>query len=367
MREGAGAAALGLALPVGELAATRVPDANAAERSNAVVRSVAFHPTAPLLLTAGMDKSIRLFQIDGSRNPKVQGVFLEDMPIYRAAFSGTGEHVIAAGRAPGKTHSLALRRRPSPLRRDNLTSKETRETSNTHALRRRRRHFYVYHLGAGRVERVAGIVGCPDKSLESFVESPVGARHARAAAPAPPIPLGTAPSPSCGSKRHPLSFSAWKPPPRGAGASPPLLAFLGNEGSVPLVSLQSRSCVAQLRMSGTARAAAFADGGRTLLTAGGDGQVYTWDLRTHRCLERMADDGALSAQPDRPTASPRETALLPAPTPALPPAPLPALTARRADAARPHRNEPPQPPQTSGRWRCLPRATTWRPAATRAS
>lgn len=101
---------------------------------------------------------------------------------------------------------------------------------------------------------MAGIIGCPDKSLESFVESP-------------------------------------------AGASQPLLAFLGNEGTVPIVSLGSRACVAQLKMNGTARAGAFADGGRTLLTAGGDGQVYTWDLRMNRCLERMVDDGALSALP----------------------------------------------------------------------
>lgn len=212
VRQTGGGAAAGLALPAGELMATRVRDANIADPSKAVVRSVAFHPTAPLLLTAGMDRSLRLFQVDGNRNPKVQGVFLEDMPIYRAAFSGSGEQVIATGRRP---------------------------------------HYYVYHLGAGRVERVAGIVGCADRSLESFVESP-------------------------------------------PGVSPPLVAFLGNDGVVPLVSMASRSCIGQLKMNGTTRAAAFTDDGRMLLTAGGDGQVYTWDLRTHRCLERMVDDGALN-------------------------------------------------------------------------
>jgi hypothetical protein len=61
-----------------------------------------------LLLTAGLDKSLRLFQIDGSRNPKVQTVFLEDMPIHTARFSGDGRQVIMSGR---------------------------------------RRHFYVYDLG----------------------------------------------------------------------------------------------------------------------------------------------------------------------------------------------------------------------------
>lgn len=39
----------------------------------------------------------------------------------------------------------------------------------------RRPFFYVYDMGAGRVERVAGPAGCPElKSLESFVVSPPG-------------------------------------------------------------------------------------------------------------------------------------------------------------------------------------------------
>ncbi len=39
----------------------------------------------------------------------------------------------------------------------------------------RRPFFYVYDMGAGRVERVAGPAGCPGlKSLESFVVSPPG-------------------------------------------------------------------------------------------------------------------------------------------------------------------------------------------------
>jgi U3 small nucleolar RNA-associated protein 18 len=207
----AGGDALGLPLPAGELQALRVRDANAAEPAGAVVRSCAFHPTAPLLLAAGLDKTLRLFGVDGTRNPKLQGVHFEDMPIHRAAFASDGASVVATGR---------------------------------------RRHFYVYHLEAGRVERVAGIVGCADRSLESFVASPPG--------------------------------------------TTPLLAFLADGGRVPLVALGSRSCVGTLKMNGSARAAAFAADGRTLLTAGGDGHVYVWDLRTQRCLDKLVDEGALS-------------------------------------------------------------------------
>lgn len=207
----AGGDALGLPLPAGDLAAVRVRDANAAEPAGAVIRSVAFHPTAPLLLAAGLDKALRLFRVDGGRNAKAQSLFLEDLPIRAAAFADGGATAIATGR---------------------------------------RRHFYVYHLEAGRVERVAAITGCADRSLESFAAAPPGA--------------------------------------------PPLLAFLADAGCVPLVSLSSRSCVATLKMNGSARAAAFSPDGRTLLTGGGDGHVYVWDLRTHRCLEKLVDRGALS-------------------------------------------------------------------------
>lgn len=49
----------------------------------------------------------------------------------------------------------------------------------------------------------------------------------------------------------------------------PLVAFLGNEGCVPLVSLRSRQCVGDLKMSGTVRTAAFSADGLELLTSGG--------------------------------------------------------------------------------------------------
>ena len=41
---------------------TPLTDANKAEPSGAVVQSVEFHPNGQLLLTAGLDKRLRLFQ-----------------------------------------------------------------------------------------------------------------------------------------------------------------------------------------------------------------------------------------------------------------------------------------------------------------
>ena len=216
VEEDGGLADSGRALPQGTLEATRVRDANAAEPSDAVLRSVAFHANGALFLTAGLDKTVRLFDIDGTNNTKVQGVFFEDLPIHKACFANGGAAVVAAGR---------------------------------------RDYFYVYDLARGAVERVAPLVGRPEKSLESFAQSPDVGHH----------------------------------------KNDPMLAFLGADGHVTLVSLKSRTCVGAVKMNGSARSAAFAADGVHLLTAGGDSTTYVWDLRNQkRCVEKIVDDGALT-------------------------------------------------------------------------
>jgi U3 small nucleolar RNA-associated protein 18 len=50
------------ALPAGTVAVAPLADANAEEPTSGVVRSVQFHPSGQLLLTAGLDKRLRLFQ-----------------------------------------------------------------------------------------------------------------------------------------------------------------------------------------------------------------------------------------------------------------------------------------------------------------
>ncbi|KAK9830432.1 hypothetical protein WJX72_011741 [[Myrmecia] bisecta] len=85
-------------LAPGLLETTRVKDANQHEPSKSVVRSVEFHSAGQLLLTAGLDKQLRIFQVDGVHNTKVQTVAFEDMPIAKAAFANGGSQVVAAGR-----------------------------------------------------------------------------------------------------------------------------------------------------------------------------------------------------------------------------------------------------------------------------
>lgn len=116
----------------------------------------------------------------------------------------------------------------------------------------RRKFFYIWDLEAQRLDRIKGLLGFDAASLESF------------AAPPASVPAGRA-----------------------------CVAFLGNEGSVGLVSMQSRQLVGTVKMNGQVRAAAFDPTGTELYTGGTDGRVYVWDVRTQRCLHSFVDEGCI--------------------------------------------------------------------------
>ena len=68
-------------LPAGPLDIKRLNDANQHGVSSSVVQSVDWHKDAMLMLTAGYDKSLRIFHVDGKENRKFHSVYLQDMPI----------------------------------------------------------------------------------------------------------------------------------------------------------------------------------------------------------------------------------------------------------------------------------------------
>jgi U3 small nucleolar RNA-associated protein 18 len=123
----------GVALPQLALDVERMSDANQADVSDSVIQSVRFHPTSRLMLTAGLDKRLKLFQIDGKKNGKVQSVFFSDLPISSAEFSADGTEVFLTGR---------------------------------------RKHFYTYDLAAAKINKIENIMGRDEKSLESMYVSP---------------------------------------------------------------------------------------------------------------------------------------------------------------------------------------------------
>lgn len=193
----------------GILEYTKLVDANAEDLSSGPITSVQFHRNAQLLLTAGLDRRLRFFQIDGKRNTKIQSIFLEDCSIQKASFLPDGSQVIISGR---------------------------------------RKFFYSFDLVKATVDKIGPLTGREEKSLEYFEVSP----------------------------------------------DSKTIAFTGNEGYILLVSAKTKELIGTLKMNGTCRSLAFSEDGQHLLSSGGDGHIYHWDLRTRACFHKGVDEGCIN-------------------------------------------------------------------------
>lgn len=112
----------------------------------------------------------------------------------------------------------------------------------------RRKFFYSFDLVKAKVDKIGPLVGREEKSLEAF-EVSLDSR---------------------------------------------MIAFVGNEGYILLVSTKTKELVGTLKMNGTVRALAFAEDGQQLLSTGGDGHIYHWDLRTMTCIHKGIDEGCIN-------------------------------------------------------------------------
>lgn len=195
-------------LKPGTINIRRVRDANCEDYCRSVVTSIQFHPTSPLMVCAGLDKTIRIFQIDGKDNPKQLGIYLKDMPIHSAKFINDGKDILAVGE---------------------------------------RKYFYQYDIPTGTVQKIQTLCREEEKTFRKFVSSVNGEQ----------------------------------------------LGFLGDNGKIHLLSARSKQKIGFLKMNAQVRDGAFTADGTQMLTIGGDGLVYRWDLRTRRCVERHVDDGCL--------------------------------------------------------------------------
>ncbi|XP_004377968.2 U3 small nucleolar RNA-associated protein 18 homolog [Trichechus manatus latirostris] len=124
------------ALPKGILKMKNCQHANAERPTSARISSVQFHPRAQVVMVAGLDNAVSLFQVDGKTNPKIQSIYLEKFPIFKACFSANGEEVLATS-----THSKVL---------------------------------YVYDMLAGKLIPVHQVRGLKEKIVRSFEVSPDG-------------------------------------------------------------------------------------------------------------------------------------------------------------------------------------------------
>ncbi|EGW08263.1 U3 small nucleolar RNA-associated protein 18-like [Cricetulus griseus] len=110
--------------------------ANAERPTTARISSVQFHPGAQVVMVSGIDNAISLFQVDGKTNPKIQSIYLEKFPIFKACFSANGEELLATS----------------------IRSKV----------------LYVYDMLAGKLTPVHQVRGLKEKIVKRFEVSPDG-------------------------------------------------------------------------------------------------------------------------------------------------------------------------------------------------
>ncbi|XP_051727608.1 U3 small nucleolar RNA-associated protein 18 homolog isoform X2 [Ctenopharyngodon idella] len=123
-------------LPKGTIKIKRCLNANNECPSTSQLTTVQFHPSAQIVMTAGLDHSISLFQVDGKSNPKIQTIHLEKFPVNKASFSADGEHVVVTGL--------------------------------------RNKLFYIYDMMEGKIIPVTCVRGLNEQKVSDFQVSPDG-------------------------------------------------------------------------------------------------------------------------------------------------------------------------------------------------
>ncbi|CCC67484.1 hypothetical protein NCAS_0A09260 [Naumovozyma castellii] len=98
-------------LPSKKLDILRLKDANISHPSQSAIQSMSFHPTKPLLITGGYDRTLRVYHIDGKTNHLVTSLHLKGTPIQTCSFyvsPSDEEHKIFTGGRRRYMHSWDL-------------------------------------------------------------------------------------------------------------------------------------------------------------------------------------------------------------------------------------------------------------------
>lgn len=199
-------------LPPETISTRRLADLNQAEACSSVVSAIEWHPNGQLALTAGLDQTLRLFRADGDENPKLQTVHTARMPITSAAFSADGSQIFMCGRA---------------------------------------KHWCVFDLNSGSVQRINGVMGRSDTSFRQVLPSPDGNT----------------------------------------------LALMTEAGALLLLSAKTKQLVATLQPASskkwTAQALAFSASGDHLYCGADGNQIRVWDVRRRCCVHAWEERGGL--------------------------------------------------------------------------
>ncbi|XP_028840969.1 U3 small nucleolar RNA-associated protein 18 homolog [Denticeps clupeoides] len=196
-------------LPKGIIRMKKCLNANNDRPAEDRLSTVQFHPSAQVVMTAGLDHSISLFQVDGKTNPKIQSIHLEKFPVNKACFSTNGEQVVATG----------------------LKNKL----------------FYIYDMMEGKIIPVPTVRGLNEKRVKEFEVSPEGES----------------------------------------------LLFTGSAGYLHLMTMKTREVVRTMKVNGSVCGTAFSADGSKIFSSTEEGEVFIWDVRSSRCLNRFVDDGCI--------------------------------------------------------------------------
>ncbi|CDW85091.1 u3 small nucleolar rna-associated protein 18 homolog [Stylonychia lemnae] len=104
---------------------SRLQPANSGHYHESVVTNLQFHPKENILLTCGLDRKAKLFNINSKKSSKIQSIFFPDLPIYNAKFILNGQQIVFSGN---------------------------------------RKHFYYYDLATNKIEKISQIMGHSDET-----------------------------------------------------------------------------------------------------------------------------------------------------------------------------------------------------------
>jgi U3 small nucleolar RNA-associated protein 18 len=83
-------------LPRENISIARMPAVQYSHSS--IVSAIEFHPTTPILVTTGLDGTLRLSQIDRQENPILSKLHFSDLPIHALALHPSGHEAFVVGR-----------------------------------------------------------------------------------------------------------------------------------------------------------------------------------------------------------------------------------------------------------------------------
>ena len=230
-------------LDPGLLAIERLRDANQVAQAEGEVTALQFHPSpqVSMLLVAGSDRRIRLFnvricssrsstqsdltpkriQVDGHTNPHLQTLHIPALPVTNAQFHPSGSSLLFTGHRP---------------------------------------FYYTYDLQSGATMRSPrGLWGTTFANGDNVDLS--------------------------------MNVCAFN-----AGGN--LLAVAGRRGYVHLVDWRTGAgqVVGSIKANTSVRTLWWLPNGHELMTLGEDAEAYLWDIGTRRCLHRWKDDGGFGSR-----------------------------------------------------------------------